>query len=97
MANMLEKNSIEIPVKQEVYHLLEQLSEANMISVVAFIKHLLTETKRYENAQEDLREKDAAFEELLKLRKRFAATNPKSFEEERFEAMAEKYPFLRGE
>ncbi|MBR3457055.1 MAG: hypothetical protein IKH16_02705 [Selenomonadaceae bacterium] len=81
MANMLEKNSIEIPVKQEVYHLLEQLSEANMISVAAFIKHLLAETKHYENDQEDLREKEAAFAELLELREKISAANLPPVEE----------------
>ena len=83
------------PMVQEVYRLIGQMNEQNIVAVFNFIKKLQAEDESYNSEQENLQLRREAFAELLKLREEFAATHPKSLEEERFEAMAEKYPFLR--
>ena len=83
------------PMVQELHRLIGQMSEQNIVAVFNFIKKLQAEDESYNNEQENLQLRRKAFAELLKLREEFAATHPKSLEDERFEAMAEKYPFLR--
>ena len=94
MTTALAQNNSATPIRQEAYALLEQLNDANLISVVAFIKDLLDKVNRDDEEQYDLRNKEIAFAELLELRKKFSSLKPKNFEEERLEAMTEKYPFL---
>lgn len=94
MSAMVQDN-ISSPMIQEAYQLLGKLNERQLIVVVNSIKKFVAQNNSYENEQEEIQRKKEAFAELLELRKKFAATKPKSFEEERFEAMAEKYPFLR--
>jgi len=81
---------------REAYQLLGKLSENQLVVIVNSIKSFIEQNNRRESEQEEIQRKKEAFAELLELRKKFAATHPKSFEEERFEAMAEKYPFLRN-
>jgi len=81
---------------REAYQLLGKLSENQLVVIVNSIKSFIEQNNRRESEQEEIQRKKEAFAELLELRKKFAATKPKSFEEERFEAMAEKYPFLRN-
>ena len=91
------QNNLANPMVQEAYQLIGQLSENQLAVIVKSIKKLIEQNNNYETGQEELQRKEAAFAELLKLRKKFAATHPKSLEEERFEAMAEKYPFLKDD
>lgn len=91
------QNNLSNPMVQEAYQLIGQLSENQLAVTVKSIKELIKQNNNYEMKQEELQIKEAAFAELLELRKKFAATNPKSLEEERFEAMAEKYPFLKDD
>jgi len=81
---------------REAYQLLGKLSENQLVVIVNSIKSFIEQNNRRESEQEEIQRKKEAFAELLELRKKFAATKPKSFEEERLEAMAEKYPFLRN-
>ena len=83
------------PMVQEVHRLIGQMSEQNIIAVLNFIKKLQAEDEYHDNEEDDLPKKRAAFAKLMELREEMAALHPKSLEEERFEAMAEKYPFLR--
>ena len=85
------------PMAQEAYQLIGQLNDNNLSIVVNFIKKLIDENSHQESEHEELQRKRAAFAKLMELREEIAATHPKSLEEERFEAMAEKYPFLRDE
>ncbi len=87
------QNNLSDPMVQEAYQLIGQLSENQLAVIVESIKKLI-EQNNNKLEIEDIERKRAAFAELLELRKKFAATHPKSMEEERFEAMAEKYPFL---
>jgi len=93
---LLQKNMTS-PIEQEAYSLLRQLNEHNIIVAVNFMKKLIAEENNIETKQDELARKRAAFAKFMELREKIAATNPKSLEEERFEAMAEKYPFLRDD
>ncbi len=91
------QNNATNSMAQEAYHLIDQLNENNLPIVISFIKNIIKENNHQENEHEELQRKRAAFARLMELREEIAATHPKSLEEERFEAMAEKYPFLRDD
>ena len=91
------QNNLANPMIQEAYQLIGQLSEKQLSVIVKYIKEIIDQNNICEIEQEELQRKRAAFNDLLELRKKIAATHPKTMEEERFEAMAEKYPFLRDD
>ena len=90
-------NNFTSPIMQEAFQLLGKLNENQLIVIVNSIKSFIEQNSNYENEHGEIREKKEAFAELLQLRDKFAATEPKSLEQERLEAMAGKYSFLRDD
>ncbi|MBO6178570.1 MAG: hypothetical protein IKN12_06215 [Selenomonadaceae bacterium] len=88
------QSNIVSPMVEEAYRLLGKLNESQLIVIVNSIKKFIEENRASKDEKEEIRRKEEAFAELLELRKKFAATEPKSYEEERFEAMKAKYSFL---
>ncbi len=88
------QNNLAGPMMEEAYRLLGKLNENQLNVIVNSIKKFIEENSKSKDDKEEIRRRKEAFAELLELRKKFAATKPKSYEEERFEAMSEKYSFL---
>lgn len=91
----LMQNNVVNPMTQEAYKILCQLNEHDTITTINFMRKLMENNNK--NEEQKSSKKMEAFARLMELREEIAATHPKSLEEERFEAMAEKYPFLRDE
>ena len=82
------------PTAQELYRLVEELNEHQLVSVLNFIKRHIEKETAPEIEEEKLAKKRAAFARLMELREEIAAANLPSVDEIRREAIEEKYGYM---
>ncbi len=96
-------------LRRNVLNMVELIPEESLFPVYSYISDILKEKSGKDEAYEEtipnldeeeesedekIRKRKAAFQTLVRIREKAKTLHLKSLEEERFEAMAEKYPFL---